>query len=89
VNETYRRERIVVNDSGPVPLDESAACYKSSSEVVQAIVEAGLAEIEVRLWPLSSIKGDDRTSSIETQIRRTNAKQRSRKRDAARRAKRE
>jgi hypothetical protein len=27
--------------------------------VIRAVVEAGLAEVEVRLWPLASIKGND------------------------------
>jgi hypothetical protein len=28
-------------------------------EVVEAVVAAGLAEVEYRLWPLASIKGTD------------------------------
>jgi tRNA-splicing ligase RtcB len=35
------------------------ACYKSAAEVVDAVVGAGLAEVEYRLWPLASIKGTD------------------------------
>ena len=42
-----------------MPLDEAAPCYKSSREVVQAVIDAGLAEIEHELWPLSSLKGTD------------------------------
>jgi tRNA-splicing ligase RtcB len=48
-----------VNIDGKVPLDESVACYKSAEEVVEAVVAAGLAEVEYRLWPLASIKGAD------------------------------
>jgi tRNA-splicing ligase RtcB len=44
---------------GRVPLDEAAPCYKSAEEVVEAVVSAGLAEIEHRLWPLASLKGTD------------------------------
>lgn len=88
VNDAYRRARIVVNDDAPVPLDESAACYKSSTEVVQTVVDAGLAAVEVRLWPLSSIKGDDTAASLDKQARRSDAKERKRQRDAARRGKR-
>jgi tRNA-splicing ligase RtcB len=59
VNREYREAGIVVNLDGKVPLDESVACYKSAVEVVEAVVAAGLAEVEYRLWPLASIKGTD------------------------------
>lgn len=59
VNQQYREAGIVVNQDNNVPLDESKACYKSSQEVVNAVVGAGLAEIEYHLWPLASIKGSD------------------------------
>ncbi|MBP9112123.1 MAG: RtcB family protein [Polyangiaceae bacterium] len=59
VNEQYRRDRILVNLDGEVPLDESNACYKSCAEVVEAVVGAGLATVECTLWPLGSIKGND------------------------------
>ncbi len=59
VNRQYRQEGIIVNDQGNVPLDESDACYKPSEEVVAAVVTAGLAEVEYRLWPLASLKGLD------------------------------
>lgn len=88
VNETYRHAGILVNDDGPVPLDESAACYKRSSAVVGAILDAELAEIEVRLWPLSSLKGDDRLPSGGIRERRQEAKHRERQRAADRRHKR-
>ena len=48
-----------MNTDGHVPLDESAPCYKSSEEVVAAVIAAGLAEIEHTLSPLSSLKGTD------------------------------
>ncbi|HEX9990539.1 MAG TPA: RtcB family protein [Chloroflexia bacterium] len=59
VNEQYRQAGIIVNQNGNVPLDESDACYKSAQEVVEAVVSAGLAEIQYRLWPLASLKGLD------------------------------
>lgn len=59
VNRTYKEAGIVVNTNGNVPLDESDACYKSSEEVVNAVVGAGLAEIQYHLWPLASLKGMD------------------------------
>jgi RNA-splicing ligase RtcB len=40
-------------------VDESPDCYKPAEEVVRAVTEAGLAEIETRLTPLASIKGTD------------------------------
>ena len=59
VNREYREAGIIVNIDGKVPLDESVACYKSAAEVVDAVVQAGLAEVEYRLWPLASLKGTD------------------------------
>jgi RNA-splicing ligase RtcB len=49
----------MVNAGGPVPVDESPTCYKPSDEVIRAVTEAGLAEVEVRLLPIASIKGTD------------------------------
>jgi tRNA-splicing ligase RtcB len=59
INEDYKKEGIIVNTNGVVPIDESSECYKSSDEVINAVVGAGLAKIEHKLWPLSSIKGAD------------------------------
>jgi tRNA-splicing ligase RtcB len=59
MNEEYARAGILVNTDGHVPLDEAAPCYKSSEEVVAAVVSAGLATIEHRLYPLASLKGTD------------------------------
>lgn len=59
VNAMYREAGIIVNRDNNVPLDESKACYKSSEEVVAAVVNAGLAEIQYTLWPLASLKGND------------------------------
>jgi tRNA-splicing ligase RtcB (3'-phosphate/5'-hydroxy nucleic acid ligase) len=87
VNESYRRAKILVNDDGPVPLDESAACYKRSSDVVATIVDAQLAEVEVRLWPLASLKGDDGARATRVRERRQRSKDRERQRAAARRGK--
>ena len=59
IDDEYRAAGILVNDTGRVPIDESAICYKSSAEVINAVVGAGLAEIEYSLWPLASLKGDE------------------------------
>jgi tRNA-splicing ligase RtcB (3'-phosphate/5'-hydroxy nucleic acid ligase) len=50
---------VMVNAGGRVPVDESPACYKSSDEVIRAVTDAGLAQVEVRLLPIASIKGND------------------------------
>jgi tRNA-splicing ligase RtcB len=59
IDDEYRAAGILVNTDGRVPLDEAAPAYKSSAEVVRAVVEAGLAQVEHRLWPLASLKGTD------------------------------
>ncbi len=59
IDAEYRQAGILVNLDGRVPIDEAAPCYKSSREVVQAVVNAGLARIEHELWPLSSLKGTE------------------------------
>lgn len=88
VNEQYRRDGILVNLDGEVPLDESNHCYKSAEEVVRAVVAAGLARIEHRLWPLASIK-DNEASTARDKRRDTKDRERTRDRDrgAARRNK--
>jgi len=87
VNEQYRRDGILVNLDGEVPLDESAACYKSADDVVQAVVGAGLATVEYRLWPVCSIKGTDEGSSAR-RARKKIEKERGQARQAERKAKR-
>ncbi len=57
VNKRYAKAGIIVNAAADVPLDESDECYKPAQEVVDAVVRAGLAEIEYHLWPLASLKG--------------------------------
>ena len=59
IDDEYRAAGILVNETGRVPIDESAVCYKSSEEVINAVVGAGLAAVEYSLWPLASLKGDD------------------------------
>jgi tRNA-splicing ligase RtcB len=59
INEDYRQAGIIVNTDGQVPLDEAAPAYKPSSEVIGAVVAAGLATVEFSLWPLASLKGTD------------------------------
>ncbi len=88
VNEQYRRDRILVNLDGEVPLDESSACYKSASEVAEAVTRAGLAEIELTLWPLGSIKGTDERVRQKKRDRRAIEKSRDEDRREARRSKR-
>jgi tRNA-splicing ligase RtcB (3'-phosphate/5'-hydroxy nucleic acid ligase) len=50
---------VMVNAGGRVPIDESPDCYKPAEEVIRAVTDAGLAEVEVRLSPIASIKGND------------------------------
>jgi tRNA-splicing ligase RtcB len=59
IDDEYREAGILVNTNGRVPLDEAAPAYKSSEEVIEAVVGAGLATIEYKLWPLASLKGTD------------------------------
>ncbi|MEI7895081.1 MAG: RtcB family protein [Myxococcales bacterium] len=88
VDDQYRRDGILVNEDGRVPLDESGACYKSSDEVVSAVVSAGLAKVEYRLWPLASLKGTESgTRSPSKRARRAEKKQRKGERDERRREK--
>lgn len=63
IDDEYREAGIVVNADGRVPLDEAAPCYKPAEEVIAAVVGAGLAEIEHRLWPLASLKGIDESKN--------------------------
>jgi tRNA-splicing ligase RtcB len=57
MDDQYAAAGILVNLDGHVPLDEAAPAYKSSEEVLRAVTEAGLAEVEHKLWPLASLKG--------------------------------
>ena len=59
IDDEYREAGIVVNTNGRVPLDEAAPAYKSSAEVIEAVIGAGLATVEYKLWPLASLKGTD------------------------------
>ena len=92
VDEQYRRDHILVNLDGRVPLDESAQCYKSAEEVVAAVVAAGLARVEYTLWPLASIKGNEESAARERQRERkgrdrSREKDRDAERDVARKTK--
>ncbi|HEY8078547.1 MAG TPA: RtcB family protein [Labilithrix sp.] len=88
VNEQYRRDGILVNLDGEVPLDESNHCYKSADEVVSAVVAAGLARVEHKLWPLASIKGNDESRSrASRRAHKDKEKRRDRDRDHARKTK--
>jgi tRNA-splicing ligase RtcB len=59
INAEYAQAGILVNDHGDVPLDEAGPAYKSSEQVIEAVVQAGLATVQYRLWPLASLKGVD------------------------------
>lgn len=88
VNEQYRRDGILVNLDGDVPLDESSQCYKSSEEVIDAVVAAGLARVQSTLWPLASIKGDEKGKSrAARRVKKEKSRTRNQDRDAARRTK--
>jgi tRNA-splicing ligase RtcB len=88
VDEQYRRDDILVNLDGRVPLDESSACYKSCEEVIDAVVSAGLARIDKTLWPLASIKGtEEGAARARRNDRKGKDRKRDRDRDAARKTK--
>jgi tRNA-splicing ligase RtcB len=59
MDDEYREAGILVNTDGRVPLDEAGPAYKSSEEVTRAVIDAGLAEVQHKLWPLASLKGTD------------------------------
>jgi tRNA-splicing ligase RtcB len=59
IDDEYAAAGIQVNVDGHVPLDEAAPAYKSSEEVLRAVTNAGLAQVEHKLWPLASLKGVD------------------------------
>src|SRR5437870_8308263 len=59
IDDEYAEAGTLVNTDGHVPIDESSACYKSSEEVVKAVLDAGLAEIQYKMWPVSSLKGTE------------------------------
>ncbi|MGZ3499431.1 MAG: RtcB family protein [Vulcanimicrobiaceae bacterium] len=59
IEKDYRTAGVVVNMDDRVPIDESAPCYKPAREVIDCVVDAGLAQIEYELLPLSSLKGKD------------------------------
>jgi tRNA-splicing ligase RtcB len=85
VDEQYRRDGILVNLDGRVPLDEAAQCYKSCKEVVSAVVAAGLARVLYTLWPLASIKGNEDTAATTRQLaRKEKDRSRERQRNAQR-----
>ena len=59
IEKDYRAAGIVVNTDNRVPIDESGPCYKPARDVVECVVNAGLARIEYELVPLTSLKGKD------------------------------
>jgi tRNA-splicing ligase RtcB len=58
-NQKMKDLGVMVNAGAPVPIDESPDCYKPADEVIRAVTNAGLAEVEVKLTPIASIKGND------------------------------
>ncbi|MCI0488626.1 MAG: RtcB family protein [Blastocatellia bacterium] len=63
IDREYAEAGILVNADGHVPIDEAAPCYKSAEEVIDAVVGAGLATVEYKLWPLASLKGTEERRS--------------------------
>jgi hypothetical protein len=59
IEKDYRDAGIVVNTDNRVPIDESGPCYKPARQVVECVVNAGLAQIEYELLPLTSLKSKD------------------------------
>jgi len=59
IEKEYRTAGVLVNLDDRVPIDESAPCYKPAREVIDCVVNAGLAQVEYELLPLSSLKGKD------------------------------
>src|SRR4029077_2626270 len=56
IDRDYKKKGIVVNLDGRVPIDEAGPAYKSSRQVIEAVTQAGLAQVEHELWPLASLK---------------------------------
>ena len=88
VNDQYRRDDILVNLDGEVPLDEASACYKSADDVISAVTAAGLARVEHTLWPLASLKASDAKKKGQIRDRKKVDRGRDRDRQEARREKR-
>ncbi len=63
IDKEYAEAGVLVNTDGRVPIDEAAPCYKPAEEVISAVVTAGLATVEHKLWPLASLKGTDERRS--------------------------
>ncbi len=90
IDEQYRRDGVLVNLDGRVPLDESAQCYKRCKEVVSAVVAAGLARVEHSLWPLASIKGgEEGATRVQQRERKSKDRSRQKQRNAERKTKRQ
>jgi len=49
----------VVGNTERTPLDECSHVYKDLDEVLQVLVDEGIAAIERRLYPVANIKGTD------------------------------
>ena len=73
IDREYREAGIIVNADGHVPIDEAAPCYKPAEEVIEAVIGAGLATIEYRLWPLASLKGEEERRGRKRKGKRSSA----------------
>src|SRR6185369_2565869 len=58
-NEQMKRLNVLVNAGRNVPVDESPDCYKSAKDVIDSVVQAGLARVAYTLTPMASLKGVD------------------------------
>jgi len=56
IEDACREAGILVNANGRVPLDEAGPACKQAREVVDAVVEVGLAAVEHTLRPFESLK---------------------------------
>ena len=59
IEKEYRTAGILVNLDNRVPIDESGPCYKPARDVIDCVIDAGLAKVEYELLPLTSLKGTD------------------------------
>ena len=50
---------VMVNAGGQIPIDECPGAYKPAKDVIQAVLDAGLATVAYKLTPMASIKGVD------------------------------
>ncbi len=49
----------IATNTEKTPLDECGHVYKPLDEVLSVLVQEGIAEVDVRLFPIANIKGCD------------------------------